>query len=904
MKKNKYVLLSVAVISCLMSFISSCKEEEPVNMAPVLDVYGTSEVMRQSVVMNGHISGNMAQVKSFGFQYSISDKFPSDQIGLAPVPEGTGAGEFHVHALGLKANTTYYYRAYATTGAIEVYSPIDQFTTLASSAPRLTHIATGEPGEDYVSLSCRIDEVGDEYLYEYGIQYRKANTTDPYISIKAEGIDEGYHFEVTVTGLESGKEYQFRPYAQNSDTPDGENGFRVGYGDEFTIKTARQQSAIVDMESIEQQNIGMTSITVSATAKLPEDVDGTVEECGFCYSSTTPVPNLADKTIKVEFPGLGETYRATLNNLSCNQKYYVRAYAKNKVNGELRIGYSEVMEVSTKPLNPPSISWVNGLNDGNSHYEVTPNSIRVTAQIDNFEENLLKEKGLIWSSTDNYNIDLEKAKESGNALILDTKGGGIDGTITNLEPNTSYYVIAYAIYELDGDVKEGFCYNYYKISTSGLELPTLSYPNYTDVTYQSANLSCEIESQGNGTIKERGFLISKYNDVSNPRLDTRNTTQYVVDGVEFSAKAEGLKYSTYYALRAYAISELGNQTDTIYSSTRTFDTEPIQDATFYDTVIKEDSTTYHSLYVTGGVNVSGDGEVIERGFCWFDYYNSSFEARDSIAVTSGTNEEFSSVINGLKPNTAYYVYTYAKKRLGDYENVSYSSYAWAYTHSVDLVTLSNLSVVAASYSSLTMSSDIAVKDGGELVEKGFCWKLKNIPTLEDCDGSIKVEGDSLTGTAEGLLPGNNHYYYVRAYAKVKVGNNVYVSYGSGNSYRTNLLKYSDSRTPYDTTCDVEISFEDDKAPISAVYVYVTTDSYNSHYYNSNPDLSKSTKFTLTKDEQLNKFTGVLDQLTEATTYYYDIYYQFNGQEVYLKYGTFATGRVPGIDDAVSPDKKE
>lgn len=906
MKKNKYVLLSMAVIACILSFVSSCKEEEPVNMAPVLELYGTGEVMRQSVLMMGSISGNMGQVKNFGFQYSISDKFPSDQIGLAPAIDGSGAGDFHVHVPGLKANTTYFYRAYATTGAVEVYSHIDQFTTLASSAPLITHLATGEIGEDMVSFFCRIDEVGDEYLYEYGIQYRKSGTTDPYISVKAEGIDEGYHYEVTVSGLEAETIYEFRPYAQNSDTPNGENGFRVGYGGEFTVKTARQQSAIVAMESIEEQNIGMTSLTVSATANLPEGSDGTVEECGFCYSSTSRTPNLADDVVTVDFPGFGKTYKATLTGLSYSTPYYVRAYAKNKVNGELRVGYSEVMEVSTKSLNYPTLSWVSGFDGGYSghytHYVSTPNTIRVTAKIDNYEKGLLKEKGLIWSKT-NRSIELAEAKNNQSVLILDTDNESVDGTITDLEANTDYWVRAYAVYEVDGNVKEGYCDYYSKISTSSLAPATLSDPNYEEVTFESAILSCEMESEGNGTIKEKGFLISEYYDVSTPTLETRHTTQYVVDGAEFSIKAEGLKYSTYYSLRAYVISELGNQTETVYSYTTTFYTPSIKGATFYNTTIDESSITYHSLNVTGGINELGDGEVIERGFCWYAS-NSNFEARDSIAVTTGTNEEFSLEIDGLNPDTYYYVRAYAKKKVGNYETVSYSSSTGRSTKVVNLATLSNLSVQATSYSSFTMSSDITLEDGGELVEKGFCWKLGDTPSLEDCTGSLKVEGDSFTGTAEGLIPCNNDYYYVRAYAKVKVGETVYVSYGSSNSFRTKSLDYKVGRTPYDTTCDVEITFTDNEAPVSAVYVYVTTDRYNTHYGTSNPDLSKSVKYTLTKDENLNKFTGILDKLTEATTYYYDIYYQFNGQEVYLNYGNFSTGRVPGIDDAVSPDKKE
>ena len=1012
MKKNKFIWLTVAVVATVLSFVSSCKEEEPVNFAPELEIRGTREVLRQSAMLMGDISGNVSKVTEYGFQLSTSDEFP--KMGLIKEPVGTNpsTGNFEVPVPGLEAGETYYYRAYATTGAVEVYSPMDQFTTLASSDPRFTYMGSGDPGEDNVTISCRIDEVGDEYLIEYGVQYRLKDSTDPYISVEAENIDEGNHYEVTVTGLSADKVYEFRAYAQNSDTSDGKNGFRIGYGSVIYVTTARQQSAIVTTNPIEDENKGMSSFTVSGLIADAPGSGGAVDSCGFCFSTTSHTPDLADDYVKVDFPGLNKNFKATITGLSMNTTYYVRAFAANTVDGKARFGYGETFEVKTLSLNAPTISWVY---DESGHYDVetTPNSIHVSAEIDNFEEGLLTAKGLIWSKTKPY-ITLEEATTEKTILTLDTKDQMIDGTITGLEMGKYYYVRAYAKFKVGEEEKTGYS-GYMQVSTEHLQSAILAYPSVSDITYQSAMLSCVIESEGNGTVKEKGFLISEYYDVSNPTFNTRNTTKYVADGVEFAAKAEGLDYSTYYVLRAYVTTELAEKNDTVYSAVYSFSTEAIQYATFYNTKFVSDSTTYQSVTVNGGINELGDGELIERGFCWYPYsysnysynfesrdsmavttgtdadftlkieglepntsycvrayakkkagkyeivsydddyecvstksiagvtfsritcetdsttyhslnvkggisslgdgellekgfcwYNSneSFESRDSLAVTTGTNADFSLKIDGLDPNTYYYVRSYAKTKVGDKERVYYSS-SYGYSTNSFTVSFGSLSTDSVSYTSLVAKSGITALNEGTLVEKGFCWKQGSTPTLDDNSGSMKVETgtmDAFSYKIEGLIPGKS--YRVRAYAKVKVGETEYVAYGNSTYVYTTSMEYNVNRMAYDTNCDIEVSFTDNEVPVTAVYVYVTTDYYNSNYWTSNPDLSKSAKFTLTKDENSMKFTGVLDQLKESTTYYYDIYYQYNGQEVYLNYGSFSTGRVPGIDDAVSPDKKE
>lgn len=1008
MKKNKYVLLSVAVIAFMLSFVSSCKEEEPVNMAPVLDMNGTGEIMRQTAVLYGSITGNMTHVESYGFQYSLSEKFPSDQSYFVKVDqEEMNAGEFLVTVTGLKPNTRYFYRAYATTGATEVYSYYDNFTTLSSSAPVVYMWNIEDVGEDYVTCSCQIEDVGDEYLYEYGVQYRKAKSTDPFISVMAENIAPDNRYEVKVTGLSAETEYEFRPYAQNSDTSDGKNGFRVGYGNVTTEKTERQQSAVVKTESIDDANVGITSITVTGMVEAAPGSGGTVDECGFCYSETSPTPNLADETVTVDFPGLEKYYKATITGLSMNTTYYVRAYAKNTVDGESRVGFGEVFQITTKSLSVPVISWVYN-DEWGTPAESTVNSIHAVALIDNYEQGLLQEKGLVWSKT-KPNITLDEAKTEKTVLTIDSEDQKIDGTITGLEVGEYYYVRAYAVFKVGEEVKTGYSTSV-GINTENLKSATLTGLEASDITFQSANLSCVVASEGNGTIKEKGFLVSKYYEESNPSLtDTRFTTKYVVDGVEFSAVAQDLEYSTYYVMRAYVITELAGQTETVYSGYCYFSTEAIKEATFYNTTVDGNSRTYHSLTVSGGIKDLGDGELLEKGFYWYKsgsgfenrdslavstgtsdefsltidsllpnayYYvgtyvkkkagnyeivsrasttgeytkniagatfssvtfdgdsityhslyvksgikdlgdgellekgfywyesNSSFEERDSMAVSTGTNADFALTIDGLRPDTYYYVRSYAKKKVGDKEMISYSSSSEKRTNQFTLP-FSSLSTDSVSYSSFIVKSGITAVSEGTLVEKGFCWRQGGTPTLDNNLGSVKIEDgtvDAFSYKIEGLIP--NRSYYVRAYAKVKVGETVYVAYGDYSYVYTRSLGYNVSWTPYDTTCDMEISFSDGEAPVSGINVYVTDDYYKSGSYTSNPTLSELTKYTLTKDENANKFTGTLDQLTQSTQYYYHIYYLFDGEEIRLGYGSFSTGRVPSIDDAVSPDKKE
>jgi hypothetical protein len=77
---------------------------------------------------------------------------------------------------------------------------------------------------------------------------------------------------------------------------------------------------------------------------------------------------------------------------------------------------------------------------------------------------------------------------------------------------------------------------------------------------------------------------------------------------------------------------------------------------------------------------------------------------------------------------------------------------------------------------------------GELTEKGFCWKIGSLPTLEDCDGYVSVTN----GTDEEYSASidNLHYnttYYVRAYAKTELEGESMIAYSSYSSMSTQSI---------------------------------------------------------------------------------------------------------------------
>jgi hypothetical protein len=103
---------------------------------------------------------------------------------------------------------------------------------------------------------------------------------------------------------------------------------------------------------------------------------------------------------------------------------------------------------------------------------------------------------------------------------------------------------------------------------------------------------------------------------------------------------------------------------------------------------------------------------------------------------------------------------------------------------------------------------------GELVEKGFCWKIDDTPSLDNCDGHTAVSDgsdESYSATIENLH--YNSTYFVRAYAKTVIEGDTLLAYSSFNQVLTKSIRLYDSVYEYAGYIIIKITFEDNYADL-------------------------------------------------------------------------------------------
>jgi hypothetical protein len=198
-----------------------------------------------------------------------------------------------------------------------------------------------------------------------------------------------------------------------------------------------------------------------------------------------------------------------------------------------------------------------------------------------------------------------------------------------------------------------------------------------------------------------------------------------------------------------------------------------------------------------------------------------------------------------------------------------------------------------------MSSGISSLGTGELVEKGFCWKAGDVPTLEDCDGSVSV--NSGTDDAFFTSVNNLHYntsYYIRSYAITNIEGEKVVSYSSyiRQSTVTITIDYtvtnvSDSYIQLSLSCSEYYANQltaFDAAVIKSGDEKVTPDSYQSAI----------------KDESTNTYSVKIEGLTSYTEYVILLRAKHkDGYYITQETSSISTARKPSKDDINIPSVK-
>jgi uncharacterized protein (TIGR02145 family) len=247
--------------------------------------------------------------------------------------------------------------------------------------------------------------------------------------------------------------------------------------------------------------------------------------------------------------------------------------------------------------------------------------------------------GICWNTSAEPTIYNSKTIES-------VKLGVFKSTLTELNPNTMYYIRSYATNSAGTGYGDQVSF-----TTTQVELPALSTTEVTSITQTTAISGGSITTENGGQITVSGIC---WGITENPTIVENKTTDGTGSG-SFISNVTGLQPGIYYYVRAYATNSAG----TAYGNNINFTTSPgIPSLT--TTAIK--SIASISALSGGTITSNGGISVTEQGICWSAIQKPSIADNNiSNSISSGI---FLGILTGLTPNTTYYIRAYATNSLG------------------------------------------------------------------------------------------------------------------------------------------------------------------------------------------------------------------------------------------------
>ncbi len=481
----------------------------------------------------------------------------------------------------------------------------------------------------------------------------------------------------------------------------------------------------------------------------------------------------------------------------------------------------------------PVVEWVDTLNTDSLYYNKAYAQAVVVA-----DSGLpVSERGFVISTAEAPSIDDPKT-QCGQGL------GVFQAFVTNLDYGQTYHLRAYAINELGVGYSEEISFESYK-----LDLPTVTANSAVsnikiDAT---AEVSGEVVSSNGGTVTERGVVWS-----SSPNPTVNDNKKSKGSGLgNFSVVLTGLKYSTKYYYRAYAINEAG----TAYSDEYSFDSYALQLASVSvgsaPTVISQGGAQ-----ITGNVTSANGGTVSDRGIVWSTSPNPT-TSNNKVSKGSGLGG-YSASLTGLNNNTKYYYRAYATNQAG----TAYSSEFSFNSYQLNLPSVTaNASPSSIDANSAQISGNVTSANGGTVSDRGIVWSTSPNPTTSNNKASSGNGVGSFNATLSGLSI-NTKYYY-RAYATNEAGT-AYSSEYSFNSKTVNLPSVSVSGSPS--------SVGSGSAQISGNVTSANggTISERGIVWSTSPNPTTSNN-KVSSGSGTGTFAGNLSGLNNFTKYYYRAY---------------------------------
>ncbi len=386
--------------------------------------------------------------------------------------------------------------------------------------------------------------------------------------------------------------------------------------------------------------------------------------------------------------------------------------------------------------------------------EITISSVTTGGNITDGGGADITARGVCWSTSQNPTIT--------DSHTTDGKGSGSFAShITGLDPNTKYYIKAYATNSV------GTAYgNEVNFTTTAIVVPTLTTAAVTSTTLTSAVSGGTISSDGNGAITAKGVCWST---TANPTPLLTTKTDEGAGSASFTSNLTGLTPSTTYYYRAYATNSAG----TGYGTELSFTTAAIVTPTVATTPTVT-SITLTSAVSGGTIASDGGASVTAKGVCWATNPNPTIGGGNKTNEGAGI-ASFTSSLTNLTAGTTYYVRAYATNSAG----TGYGDAILFSTRAVEKPTLETVTASAIEQTTATSGGTISADGGGAITAKGVCWSTSPTPTALLATKTNEGGGStSFTSNIINLLPGTTYYY--RAYATNSAG----TGYGTEHSLLT------------------------------------------------------------------------------------------------------------------------
>ena len=691
--------------------------------APTVSTAQVSNISQTTALGGGNvISDGGATVTERGICWSTSH---NPTMSDTHASNGTGTGAFTVQMSDLTANTTYYVRAYAMNSAGTSYGSEVQFTTTQNvSAPSVMTTSVTNITQTTATGSGVVTETGGAEVTERGVCWSTSHAPTINGNHASSGSGLG-GFSVQMTGLTANTTYYMRAYAVNS--------AGTSYGNEVQFVTSSDPPTVITSQV---SNISQSSAL--GGGNVTDDGGATVAQRGICWS-TSHDPTLSDSH------GSGGTgtgsFTVEMTGLDASTTYYVRAYAINAAGTTYG---NEVSFTTTQDISAPTVTTLPVTN-------IAQTTATGGGNVTHDGGGTVAERGICWSME--HNPTTNDAHDQSGAGI-----GSYTIDMSDLTPNTTYYVRAYAINGAGTSYgnEESFT------TTQYLFAPTVTTSPVTNITQTTALGGGNVTNDGGADVTERGVCWSTNH---NPTVNNSHASNGTGTG-SYTVQMTGLTASTTYYVRAYAVNSEG----TSYGEEVSFATSQNVSS---PTVTTSSVTNITQTTATGGGNVTSDGggTVTERGVCWSTNPNPT--VADSHANNGTGTGSFTVSMTGLTANTLYYVRAYAVNSAG----TSYGNEV-SFTTAPSLPTVTTSNVTNITQTTATGGGNVTSDGGGTVSERGICWSTSHNPTVGDTHASSGSGTGSFSVNMTGLAPGTT--YYVRAYAVNSSG----TSYGAEVSFTT------------------------------------------------------------------------------------------------------------------------